>query len=118
MAIVIQDLREVLLVRNLQGGHRQVVHTREVRAAVAQTAHLAAQQKAVHLIRTQHLQEAALPSRSHHQEAVRAPIQVEDLPPEAVAEVAVEVAVVADQVADANRKRFPEIISIKIKKNH
>ena len=99
MPTVIQGHRALLQVRNHLVGRHQAVLTRGVQAAVVPTQHL---QEAVHPNRTRHQQEAALRV-------------VHTLAEEVAAEAVVAVAAVADQDADDNKKRYPEISSIKIK---
>ena len=114
MATVIQGHRALQQVRNHQVGQHQVL-TREVQAAVVHTPHL---QEAAHPNRTQHLQEAVHQNRTqHHQEAVLRAVLIlaeEVAAAEAVAAVAAAVAE-AEQDADNNKKRYPEISSIKNK---
>jgi len=114
MAAVIQGHRAVLQVHNHQVGQHQVL-TRGVQAAAVHIQHL---QEAAHPNRTQHLQGAVHPNRTrHHQEAVLRAVLIlaEEV---AAAEVAAEVAAVvavAEQDADNNKKRYPEISALKNK---
>ena len=111
MPTVIQGHRALLQVRNHLVGRHQAVLTRGVQAAVVPTQHL---QEAVHPNRTQHLQEAVHPNRTRHQQEAALRV-VHTLAEEVAAEAVVAVAAVADQDADDNKKRYPEISSIKIK---
>ena len=92
------------VLRDLQQDHLQAALIKEVRAVV--------QHEAVHLLPL-HLQEAALPGPIQRlQEVVHQVAHHQDptLVAEAAAVVAAEAAVV-DQDADANIKKFSEIIS-------
>ena len=107
MATVMQDLRVVLPVHNLQAGHLQVAPIKEVQAA-----HQAIRQEAVQP--TLHLQEAAQTQHTQHRpEAVQ--VVLRDLTQAAV-EAAAEAVVmeVAVEAADAKDQRLYKIISIKI----
>ena len=112
MATIMQGHRVVRLAHNLQAGQHQAVLIKEVQAAHRAT------RPGVALIPILHLQEAVHQNRiRHHQEAVlRAVLTLaeEVAAAEAVVEVAAAVAV-AEQDADNNKEKYPEISSIKNK---